>query len=85
MKRPFIQKQGEATLEERVRKPVKGLRLKLRTALRKAGVKCKFKTAHLRSFAGETTACLCITSTEPFIPPFATFEGITVHYRVEAP
>lgn len=67
------------SVEDRVRTPVKGLRVKLRTALRAAGVVGKFRTDHLRSHGqGET---LVVLSNPMMVLPFDTFQGIKVIAR----
>lgn len=59
--------------ERLVRKPVKGLRCKLRTALRAAGFAEKFTTVHMRS----PDSLLVIVKGEGEVPtlPFNQFEG----------
>lgn len=56
-------------VETRARKPIKGLRVKLRTALRAAGVKDKFRTDLLRS------GVLAVISKAKITLPFEEFEG----------
>lgn len=58
--------------EDRVRDPIRGLRQRLRVALRDAGVTAKFRTDHLR------TGDLIVMVREPFKLPFSQFEGRTV-------
>jgi len=55
--------------EDRVRTPVKGLRQRLRVAVRAAGVMEKFRTDHTRK------NLLLIMSKEAISLPFTTFEG----------
>lgn len=54
--------------EDRVRTPVKGLRTRLRTALRAAGYEGKFRTDHLRN------GTLVVIMKEPVPLPFTTFD-----------
>lgn len=58
--------------EDRARDPVRGLRQRLRVALRAAGVTAKFRTDHLR------TGDLVVMAHEPLTLPFSQFEGRTV-------
>ena len=48
MKGKYELRPRERSIESRARKPVKGLRLRLRTELRRLGVKGKFRTDLLR-------------------------------------
>lgn len=52
---------------DRARKPTKGIRVKLRTALKQAGVSVKFRTNELRN------GVFVVISTEKIDPPFTTF------------
>lgn len=58
----------------RVRDPVKGLRQRLRIALKAAGVTAKFRTDHLRDDS------LIVKSTEFLGQPLASFEGHHIRY-----
>lgn len=60
--------------ENRVRKPSKGLRQRLRIALRDAGVKGKFRTDHGRHFEGRLGQFLVVMSTIDIKLPFTRFE-----------
>ena len=57
------------TRSDRSRKPTKGIRVKLRTALKEAGVNVKFRTHELRNHK------LMVTSDDEIIPPFTEFGG----------
>lgn len=59
---------------DRVRTPVKGLRQRLRIALKSAGVTAKFRTDHLRDDS------LIVKSTEFLGQPLASFEGHHIRY-----
>lgn len=59
---------------DRVRSPVKGLRQRLRIALKAAGVTSKFRTDHLRD------GSLIVKSVDAIVLPFKTFEGLSVHF-----
>jgi hypothetical protein len=66
--------------ESRVRTPVKGLRQRLRIALRAAGVTAKFRTDHVRRHEPHlTNGSLIVMSKEAIALPFHTFEGYTVY------
>ena len=56
--------------EDRVRTPVKGLRQRLRVALKAAGVTQKFRTDHLRKDV------LVVMSKKRIKLPFDVFEGM---------
>lgn len=55
--------------EDRIRTPIKGLRAKLRIALKANGVTAKFRTDHLRN------GTLLVISKEDIILPFDEFNG----------
>lgn len=71
-----------ASRERRVRTPVKGLRQRLRIALRAAGVQQKFRTDHGRSFEGrfygKAGGFLIVMSKEYIKLPFETFDEFPV-------
>lgn len=71
-----------APREQRVRTPVKGLRQRLRVALKAAGVTQKFRTDHGRNFEGRFPGkggdFLIVLSKEYFKLPFGTFDGLPV-------
>jgi len=68
-----------ASREDRIRTPVKGLRQRLRVALRKAGVHGKFRTDHGRTFEGRLGQFLIVMSRDPnFKLPFHTFDDMPV-------
>lgn len=71
--------------ERRVRDPVKGLRQRLRVALRQAGVVGKFRTDHLRKnrhWDAPGGELLVITKDPSVHVPFSTFEGLPVSLLV---
>lgn len=74
--------QDFASQEQRIRTPVKGLRQRLRVALRTAGVTAKFRTDHGRSFMGYGGPFLIVMTKEYFKIPIDKFEGMPVVLRV---
>jgi hypothetical protein len=63
--------------EERARTPVKGIRLRLRTAVRKLGIREKFRTDVLRGNLTSDHRLAIITDTK-FDLPFDSFEGMKI-------
>jgi hypothetical protein len=68
--------------EDYVRTPVRGIRQRLRIALRKEGFIGKFETAHLRRDAGINKPCLIVIakSGQTQLPLF-DFEGMNVYLK----
>lgn len=64
-----------AAPERRIRKPVKGLRQRLRVALRAAGVTAKFRTDHGRKFMGYGKDFLIVIAKVNIRLPFQSFDG----------
>jgi hypothetical protein len=64
-----------AAPERRIRKPVKGLRQRLRVALRASGVTAKFRTDHGRRFMGYGKDFLIVITKAYFKLPFESFDG----------
>ena len=77
-----------ASRERRIREPVKGLRQRLRIALKAAGITQKFRTDHGRNFEGRFPGkggdFLIVIAAEHFRLPFDTFEDrpvVFIHRR----
>lgn len=70
--------------EQRVRTPVKGLRQRLRVALRAAGVRGRFRTDHMRRHESHhICGSLLVLSKKHIVLPFHTFEGYLVYSYVQ--
>ena len=65
----YTPRRNDSSIENRARTPVKGLRQKLRVALKGSGVTVKFRTELLRD------GSLAVKSVEPITPPFTSFDG----------
>jgi hypothetical protein len=70
----YEQQRGQSSIERRARKPTKGLRCKLRMAIKRSGVTTKFSTDELRD------GTLLVKSKELFHIPFSYFDGRKVIY-----
>lgn len=69
---------GEGSIERRARNPTKGLRLRLRTALRAAGVTGKFRTDERRG-----GSLVVLGHNELITLPFTEFEGYPVRSVIQ--
>lgn len=65
-------------VEDRMRTPIKGVRLRLRTEIRRLGIKDKFRTDILRPHAGDKGPILAIISKHEFPIPITEFEGMPI-------
>jgi len=68
--------------EDYFRTPSRGLRQRLRIALRRMGFIGKFKTVHLRRDAGHNQPCLVVIARSGQTNlPFTEFDGLNVHLK----
>lgn len=70
--------------EDRMRTPLKGVRVRLRTELRKLGVKHKFRTDILRVSANRPKPVIVVMSKEYWELPISEFEGMAVEFFIKA-
>ncbi|PPD55560.1 MAG: hypothetical protein CTY12_00860 [Methylotenera sp.] len=74
MKKDYTRRSNEPGIENRARTPTKGLRVRLRKALREAGVTAKFRTDERRN------GSLVVLSKEKIVLPFELFERYRVRF-----
>jgi len=69
----YEHQRGQYSIERRARTPTKGLRCKLRMAIKRSGITAKFSTDELRN------GTLLVKSKELIRIPFSHFEGRKVN------